>query len=60
MKKGLNWTWIRYLSMSRLVKPDPVPPPKEWKRRKPWVISGMDILVAILKFWNLEARAGVR
>ena len=21
--------------MSREVKPDPVPPPKEWKRRKP-------------------------
>ena len=27
-----------YLSMRRLVKPEPVPPPNEWKRRKPWVM----------------------
>ena len=33
-----SWTWLTYLSMSRLVKPEPVPPPNEWKRRKPWVI----------------------
>ena len=24
------------LSISRDVKPDPVPPPKEWKMRNPW------------------------
>ena len=32
-----RWRVLKYLSMSKEVNPDPVPPPNEWKRRNPWI-----------------------